>query len=189
MKKLFQRKGSGNPAGLAANSHAEVSAPQSFSHRGHVSTDLCWAQGTSEGGFELGALLGKGAFGSVWQAMHRDSGSVFALKELASKDAASLEEVRKEIEILKECRHTNVVSYYGTAEMQQGPGKLYLIMELCNLSVRDLIERLDEPIPEPVVVQITKQAVKGLVYIHSRNIVHRVRGVWGVFFFLPVLRF
>lgn len=43
----------------------------------------------------------------------KTSGELFAVKELPAKGNA-LQEVKKEIDILKTCRDDSIVSYYGT---------------------------------------------------------------------------
>ncbi len=51
------------------------------------------------------------AYGSVYKAKHKESGFTMAIKEIVLSNA---DDLKKEIEILKKCRHSNIVSYYGT---------------------------------------------------------------------------
>ena len=136
--------------------------------------------------FEMETLLGTGAFGSVWRARHADAG-VFAIKELPAGDPRSVEEgdrfvvflfvlpkhfsqVQHEIDILKVCRHVNIVSYFGTITERT---KMWIIMEYCEIALRDLIEKTDKVLSEGETANITLQTLKGLVYLHNRSVIHR----------------
>lgn len=69
-----------------------------------------------------GALIGQGSFGSVFLGMDAQSGLLMAVKqvELPSGDARNEEKKRnmvqaleREIELLKELQHENIVQYLG----------------------------------------------------------------------------
>ena len=55
------------------------------------------------------------AFGSVYRATHKDPGFTLAIKEIQNIDDEDLDELEKEIAILKKCKNPNIVSYFGTA--------------------------------------------------------------------------
>ena len=52
------------------------------------------------------------AFGEVYKGKHIDTGFVLAVKVIPSKGSG--EEIKNEIELMRQCRNANVVSYYGT---------------------------------------------------------------------------
>jgi mitogen-activated protein kinase kinase kinase len=68
-----------------------------------------------------GALIGAGSFGSVFLGMDSHSGLLMAVKqvELAGKDRTSartksmVDALEREIELLKELQHDNIVQYLG----------------------------------------------------------------------------
>ena len=68
-------------------------------------------QGRPEDLFELLEQLGKGSYGAVYKARHRPSGTVVAVKviPLTGEDEEGLEDIRREIAVLQECVHPNVV--------------------------------------------------------------------------------
>ena len=72
-------------------------------------------EGRPEELFELLEQLGKGSFGSVYKARHRPSGTIVAVKviPLTGEDEEGLEDMRREISLLQECVHPNVVRYFG----------------------------------------------------------------------------
>ena len=56
------------------------------------------------------------AYGTVYRAKHIPTNSILAIKTVPiSRDSDTSTEITKEIEILKLCRHDNIVSLYGCA--------------------------------------------------------------------------
>ncbi len=69
-----------------------------------------------------GALIGSGSFGSVYLAMDARQGLLMAVKQVELPTGSSANEERKkdmlsalerEIELLKELQHSNIVQYLG----------------------------------------------------------------------------
>ena len=62
--------------------------------------------------FEVLELLGEGSYGSVYKALHKESGNIVALKIVPiSGEADSL---KREISILKDCEDKHIIKYYGS---------------------------------------------------------------------------
>jgi len=94
--------------------------------------------------YALGKELGEGAFGAVWQATHRISGQMFAVKKIDLRDlspqkrAAGLAAVRKEAEIMRRLgAHPHIVKLHAYFEDE---GVLRLVIDLCEGG----LERLDQ---------------------------------------------
>eukprot|EP01113_Clastostelium_recurvatum_P032515 TRINITY_DN4190_c0_g1_i8.p1 TRINITY_DN4190_c0_g1~~TRINITY_DN4190_c0_g1_i8.p1 ORF type:complete len:587 (-),score=130.72 TRINITY_DN4190_c0_g1_i8:28-1788(-) len=167
----------------ASSSSAEVSAPFNIKHKVHVDPDYKWSGQNPEEVFELLDKLGEGAFGSVYKARHRDTHFTIAIKMVEIESmimtkgdkgggGSSLDELEKEISILKSCRSTNIVSYYGSCS--NGPSQLWILMDYCaSGSVRDLIETGDDALNEDELSVVALGALKGLAYLHAQHIVHR----------------
>jgi serine/threonine protein kinase len=81
-------------------------------HKTHISTD--WKWGGDAGVFQMEEVLGKGASGIVLKAKVRDIGFDVAIKKVKQSNKRVQEELEKEIEVLKKCKHVNIVAYYGT---------------------------------------------------------------------------
>ena len=61
------------------------------------------------------------AFGAVYKAIHVPTTSVVAVKSIPmNADSAEAQDMKKEIDILRECRHDNIVSLYGCMFSQTG---------------------------------------------------------------------
>ena len=63
-------------------------------------------------------------FGSVHKALHKQSGYFLAVKIV--KGCGISDAIRKEVDILKDCRNDHIVSYYGTLVDKQDIWVLYL---------------------------------------------------------------
>ena len=130
-------------------------------------------EGRPEELFELLEQLGKGSFGSVYKARHRPSGTIVAVKviPLTGEDEEGLEDMRREISLLQECVHPNVVRYFGSF---MGDDYLWIVMEHCGGgSVRDVLDATKSPLTEPQIAYVCGEALKGLVYLHSVYKLHR----------------
>ncbi|PRP80442.1 hypothetical protein PROFUN_11897 [Planoprotostelium fungivorum] len=148
----------------------EVGLPYNFKRKLHVNFDYQWTGQDPTEVFEIQDLLGIGAYGTVCKAKHKETGYNIAIKELMIKNQS--EELKREIDILKKCKHANVVSYFGSCQF--GEDKLWILMDYCQLgSVRDLFEAADETLNEEEIAYICSQTLRGLVYLHSNNIIHR----------------
>lgn len=59
----------------------------------------------------LTIVAGRGSYGSVYKAQVRGTQEVVAVKVIPLGDKDEVLEIQKEIEMLKECNHPNVVRY------------------------------------------------------------------------------
>ena len=129
--------------------------------------------GRPEDLFELLEQLGKGSYGAVYKARHRPSGTIVAVKviPLSGEDEEGLEDIRREIAVLRECVHPNVVRYFGSFT---GAEYLWIVMEHCGGgSVRDILSASNRPLREAQIAYLCGETLKGLVYLHSIFKVHR----------------
>jgi serine/threonine protein kinase len=136
----------------------------------HVNLELTWIGEDPLKFFELEEKVGEGSFGSVYKAVHKDTKFVVAMK-CVQLGGLQNDEIRKEIEILKQCRNPHIVNYYGSYTKD---GTLWILMDYCGVgSVRDVIETLDRPLNEDQIAEIVKHTLEGLDYLHKEGIIHR----------------
>ncbi|KAI9623623.1 hypothetical protein KEM48_009390 [Puccinia striiformis f. sp. tritici PST-130] len=126
-----------------------------------------------------GALIGQGSFGSVYLGMHALNGTLMAVKQVERPSGTSHNEERKksmlgalvrEIEFLKELQHTNIVQYLDSSAddsffnifLEYVPGG----------SVSTLLKNYGS-FEEALVGTFTRQILEGLIYLHSKEIIHR----------------
>ncbi|KAI3469540.1 hypothetical protein Pfo_026203 [Paulownia fortunei] len=124
-----------------------------------------------------GELIGCGAFGRVHMGMNLDSGELLAVKEVAiaansssKKTQEYIRELEKEVNLLKNLSHPNIVRYLGTAREEDS---LNILLEFVpGGSISSLLGKFGS-FPESVIRMYTKQLLLGLEYLHKNKIMHR----------------
>lgn len=124
--------------------------------------------------WQQGKFIGAGAFGSVYLALNLDNGSLMAVKEIKFQELSGLpnlfSQIKEELSVMEMLHHPNVVEYYG---IEVHRDRVYIFEEYCQGgSLAALLEygRIED---EGIVQVYTMQMLEGLVYLHSRGIVHR----------------
>lgn len=117
--------------------------------------------------------LGRGSYGEVWGATHRQTGARRAIKSVdkvvASKTRSDF--LRRELDILRQLDHPNVLRLYEAFEDAEA---IYLVLELCEGG--DLLERVAAPheqIPERDAAMLLVQMLGAIQHLHLHGIVHR----------------
>lgn len=116
----------------------------------------------------------------VWKAVCSDAssphrGQVVAIKivDLEHFQDGSMEDVRREIQIMSSCRHQNVISYYVSFV---DDSDLWLVMPLLGAgSVADVLKlNFTKGIKDEVLIAtMLKQVIEGLHYFHEQGQIHR----------------
>ncbi|KAH0890328.1 hypothetical protein HID58_052757 [Brassica napus] len=120
-----------------------------------------------------GDLLGRGSFGSVYEGISGD-GDFFAVKEVSLIDQGSqaqecIQQLEREIALLSQLQHQNIVRYRGTAK---DGSNLYIFLELVSQgSLLKLYQKY--PLRDSVVSTYTRQILDGLKYLHGEGFIHR----------------
>ena len=128
----------------------------------------------AKGKFVLQKMLGEGAVGQVYQALHKDLRKLVAVKILHASYQRDLDFCKRfYAEALAASRldHPNIarVIDYG----QEDDGLLYLVMEfLDGENVQAVIDR-DGPQPLARIVHIVSHVCAALAVAHERQLVHR----------------
>jgi aurora kinase len=119
------------------------------------------------------AHLGDGAFGQVYKATHIPGGETVAVKQVAKEKVSKLlPQLRREVSILAQLQHPNIVRLLGSFE---DDSNLYLVMDYIdggNLYQRLKREgRLDPSEAARVLAQVSS----AVDYLHSQTpaVVHR----------------
>ncbi|NWW15487.1 NEK4 kinase, partial [Falcunculus frontatus] len=119
--------------------------------------------------------VGKGSYGEVSLARHRQDRKQYVIKKLNLRSASRRERraAEQEAQLLSQLRHPNIVTY---RESWQGDdGHLYIVMGFCEGG--DLYHKLKEQkgklLPENQVVEWFVQIAMALQYLHEKHILHR----------------
>jgi hypothetical protein len=95
---------------------------------------------TKPNSWKLGALIGQGAFGKVYQGLVPEKAEIIAVKEMVlpqhmdAKAEQQLKAFKKEEQLLKKLKHPNIVTFLGS---QQIDNKLYIFLEYVCVYVRE----------------------------------------------------
>jgi len=82
-----------------------------------------------------------------------------------------LDDVIKEINIMKQCKNQYVIEYYGSYFKDNG---LWIVMEYCGAgSVSDLMRLTKKTLTEEQIACVCVQVLKGLQYLHGIRKIHR----------------
>ncbi|CAH0562647.1 unnamed protein product [Brassicogethes aeneus] len=119
--------------------------------------------------FDTICKLGEGSYGSVFKALHKESGQVLAIKQVPVD--TDLQEIIKEISIMQQCDSPYVVKYYGSYFKNTD---LWIVMEYCGAgSVSDIMRLRKKTLTEDEIATILSDTLKGLEYLHLRRKIHR----------------
>eukprot|EP01116_Phalansterium_solitarium_P021022 TRINITY_DN6399_c0_g1_i2.p1 TRINITY_DN6399_c0_g1~~TRINITY_DN6399_c0_g1_i2.p1 ORF type:complete len:531 (+),score=104.83 TRINITY_DN6399_c0_g1_i2:286-1878(+) len=112
-----------------------------------------------------------GCFGTVYRGKCR--GQTVAVKKLLKQDLdeRTLEEFRKEVDIMTQMRHPKVVLFMGACTE---PGKLMMVSELLQGSLYDLL-RKNKDISLVQRIKFCKDTAAGMAWLHGARpqIIHR----------------
>ena len=134
--------------------------------------------------FILLCPIGQGAFGLVFKAIHKSTQKIYAIKIIDYSKNNNRENnniinynyhsIQQETSLMKLVYESNyVVKYYGSYFSRKS-NTLWLILEYCaSGSVIDLMLSMKRTFNEIEVASIIEMVLKGLVDIHSKDLIHR----------------
>eukprot|EP01099_Mayorella_cantabrigiensis_P002547 TRINITY_DN2111_c0_g2_i1.p1 TRINITY_DN2111_c0_g2~~TRINITY_DN2111_c0_g2_i1.p1 ORF type:complete len:526 (+),score=124.20 TRINITY_DN2111_c0_g2_i1:81-1580(+) len=122
---------------------------------------------------EYGKRIGEGIYGTVF--LGRCRGKEVAIKKLKQQqlDPETLEDLRKEIEIMTAIRHPNILLFMGACTT---PGDLAIITEyVAGGNLETIIHNLQIPLTLYTRMKMAKDAALGINWLHCSNpqILHR----------------
>ncbi|KAK2822629.1 hypothetical protein Q5P01_022694 [Channa striata] len=125
--------------------------------------------------YEMGEELGSGQFAIVRKCKEKSKGVEYAAKFIkkrrlsSSRRGVSREEIEREVNILREIQHSNIITLHDIFENKTD---VILILEL--VSGGELFDFLaeKESLTEEEATQFLKQILDGVQYLHSKRIAH-----------------
>lgn len=116
---------------------------------------------------------GVGRYGVVYKCRDKQTGQIFALKKtkLEAEDEGIPFATIREISLLKELQHINIVKLYDVIHMDK---KLFLVFEYLDQDLRKFIDNSPNELLEASSIKsLLYQLLKGVQYIHKFKILHR----------------
>ena len=125
------------------------------------------------GRYELGRLLGKGAFGKVHYAKNLESNRSVAIKMLDKEKVLKVglsEQVRREITAMRSVEHKSIVQLH---EVMATRSKIYFVMEY--MKGGELFDKVAKggKLTEGAAHKYFQQLISAVDYCHSRGVYHR----------------
>ena len=131
--------------------------------------------------YELGARVGKGAFGCVYRAQRIGgarastggggvaTGEQVAVKRVLKERGVKMELIHNEITIWEQLKHPNLVQLLDVFESDE---HLFLVTELMRGG--DLFKKLEKvtSFSESVAARFARQIVSAVAHLHAHGVVH-----------------
>ncbi len=123
--------------------------------------------------FSIGQLLGRGAYGIVWQAVEKRTQNVMALKKCyeAFRNSTDAQRTYREVMYLQKLDgHENIVRLHNVMNATDGKD-LYLTFDFMPADLHVVIRSniLEDIHKEYIIYQL----LRALKYIHSAGLIHR----------------
>lgn len=138
--------------------------------------------------FDIGQLLGRGGFATVYRARERSTGKDVAIKVI-SKDFSDSknhtqqhERIINEIKLHTRLSHPNIVKNLGSFEDEN---YYYIVLELCRFGTLYHYLKRNGPMDEKTAANVLRQLLLAIEHIHSADIVHRDLKLSNILLYSP----
>lgn len=108
----------------------------------------------------------------MYKAKDRATGEIVALKKirLESEDEGIPGTAIREIALLKELQHPNVVRLYDVVHTDK---KLTLVFEYLDLDLKKYLDQVEGGLELQIIKQLLYQLCRGIAYCHQQKVLHR----------------
>lgn len=118
--------------------------------------------------------IGEGTYGVVYKGRNKQTGQIVAMKKirLESEDEGIPSTAIREISLLKELKHPNIVSL---EDVLMEDNRLYLIFEFLSMDLKKYMDSLptDKLMDPDLVKSYMYQITAAMLFCHRRRVLHR----------------
>ena len=116
--------------------------------------------------------IGEGTYGVVYKVKDRVTGEIVALKKirLEAEDEGIPSTAIREISLLKELQHPNIVRLYDVVHTER---KLTLVFEFLDQDLKKYLDICDPGLDLPILKSFLFQLLTGVAYCHHHRVLHR----------------
>ncbi|XP_059476060.1 cyclin-dependent kinase 1-like [Neocloeon triangulifer] len=116
--------------------------------------------------------LGEGTYGVVYKARNIKTDEIVAMKKIRAEEEEGIPATAiREISLLKELAHPNVVSLH---DVLMEESKLYLVFEHMSMDLRKYMDSLGKStMPAETIKSFLYQITLAILFCHKRRVLHR----------------
>uniref|UniRef100_A0A8B9KL40 Mitogen-activated protein kinase kinase kinase kinase n=1 Tax=Astyanax mexicanus TaxID=7994 RepID=A0A8B9KL40_ASTMX len=118
--------------------------------------------------YEILHRIGNGTYGDVFKVRGAKLQFILLITLIPVWDDIS--SIQQEITTMKECKHKNIVAYYGSYHRNT---KLWICMEYCGGGSLQDIYHVTGPLKEKQIAYICRETLQGLNHLHETGKIHR----------------
>ncbi|XP_062305273.1 mitogen-activated protein kinase kinase kinase kinase 2 isoform X1 [Osmerus eperlanus] len=120
--------------------------------------------------YELIHRIGCGTYGDVFKARNIRTSEMTAIKIVKLDPGDDITSIQQEITMMKECKHKNIVAYFGSYHRNT---KLWICMEYCGGGSLQDIYHVTGPLKEKQIAYVCRETLQGLYHLHETSKMHR----------------
>jgi cyclin-dependent kinase len=116
--------------------------------------------------------VGEGTYGVVYKAKDRTTGDILALKKirLEAEDEGIPSTAIREISLLKELQHPNIVRLYDVVHTER---KLTLVFEFLDQDLKKYLDVCENGMEPSITKWFLFQLLQGIAFCHFHRVLHR----------------
>lgn len=116
--------------------------------------------------------IGEGTYGIVYKAKDRVTGEIIALKKirLEAEDEGIPSTAIREISLLKELQHQNIVRLYDVVHTER---KLTLVFEYLDQDLKKYLDVCEGGLERSILKSFLYQLLRGVAFCHHHRVLHR----------------